>query len=54
MIEQIFHDGKKSCVGDQKLRDWTKWFVVFCEEKYSTFATWFNFSVNKKQKKLQS
>ena len=27
MIEQIFHDGKKSCVGDQKLRDWTKWFV---------------------------
>jgi hypothetical protein len=25
MMEQIFHDGKKSCVGDQKLRDWTKW-----------------------------
>jgi len=21
MMEQIFHDGKKSCVGDQKLRD---------------------------------
>jgi len=19
---------KKSCVGDQKLRDWTKWFVA--------------------------
>jgi hypothetical protein len=28
MMEQIFHDGKKNCVGDQKLRDWTKWFVV--------------------------
>jgi hypothetical protein len=25
MIEQIFHDEKKSCVGDKKLRDWTKW-----------------------------
>jgi hypothetical protein len=25
MMEQIFHDEKKSCVGDQKLRDWTKW-----------------------------
>jgi hypothetical protein len=28
MIEQIFHDEKKSCVGDQKLRDCTKWFVA--------------------------
>jgi len=28
MMEQIFHDGKKHCVGDQKLKDWTKWFVV--------------------------
>jgi hypothetical protein len=25
MMEQIFHDGKKGCFGDQKLRDWTKW-----------------------------
>jgi hypothetical protein len=25
MMEPIFHDGKKSCVGDQKLRDWIKW-----------------------------
>jgi len=48
MMEQIFHDGKKSCVGDQKLRDWIKW---FCEERYSAFVTWFSFSVNKKQKK---
>ena len=24
---------------------------MFCEERYSAFATWFNFSVNKKQKK---
>jgi hypothetical protein len=28
MMEQIFHDGKKNYVGDQKLRDWTKWFVA--------------------------
>ena len=27
MMDQIFHDGKKNCVGDQNLRDWTKWFV---------------------------
>jgi len=24
---------------------------VFCEERYSAFATWFSFSVNKNQKK---
>jgi len=23
---------------------------VFCDERYSAFATWFNFSVNKKKK----
>jgi hypothetical protein len=28
MMESIFHDGKKSCVGDQKLKNWTKWFVA--------------------------
>jgi len=28
MMEQIFHDGKRSCAGDQKLRDWIKWFVA--------------------------
>jgi hypothetical protein len=28
MMEPIFHDRKKSYIGDQKLRDWTKWFVV--------------------------
>jgi hypothetical protein len=28
MMEQIFHDKKKSCVGDQKLINWTKWFVA--------------------------
>jgi hypothetical protein len=57
MMEQIFHDEKKSCVGDPKLRDWTKWFVVIYSvlwERYSVFATWFSFSVNKKKKKLQS
>ena len=28
MTRPIFHDGKKSCVGDQKLIDWIKWFVA--------------------------
>jgi hypothetical protein len=28
MMEQIFHEEKKSCVGDQKLRGWSKWFVA--------------------------
>jgi len=28
MMKQIFYDEKKNCVGDQKLRDWTKWFVA--------------------------
>ena len=28
MMEPIFHDGKKNCVGDQKLRDWIEWFVA--------------------------
>jgi hypothetical protein len=28
MMEQIFHDKKKYCVGDQKLKDWSKWFVA--------------------------
>jgi hypothetical protein len=28
MMEQIFYDRKKSCVGDQKFKDWTKWFVA--------------------------
>jgi hypothetical protein len=27
-MEQIFHDGKKSCVGDKKLKDLVKWFVA--------------------------
>jgi len=57
MMEQIFHDGKKSCVGDQKLRDWTKWFVAIYsvfEERYSAFTTWFSFSVNKKQKNYKA
>jgi len=28
MIELIFYDKKKSCIGNQKLKDWTKWFVA--------------------------
>jgi len=27
---------------------------VFCEERYSAFATWFSFSVNKKQKNYKA
>ena len=27
---------------------------MFCEERYSDFATWFSFSVNKKQKKYKA
>jgi hypothetical protein len=27
-MKPIFHDGKKSCAGDKKLRDWIKWFVA--------------------------
>ena len=37
-MEQIFHDGKKSCVGDQKLKteqNDLQQSTVFCEEKYS-------------------
>jgi hypothetical protein len=54
MMDPIFHDG--SCVGDQKLRDWTKWFVatVFYKERYNVFPTWFSFSINKKQKKYKA
>ena len=50
MIKLIFHDRKKSCVGNKKLRDWTKWFIAI----NGAFTTWFSFSVNKKEKKLQS
>jgi hypothetical protein len=28
--------------------------TMFCEERYNVFATWFSFSVNKKQKKLKN
>jgi len=40
MMKPIFHDGKKSYVGDQKLRSWTKWL-------FSPY--FFSFSVNKKK-----
>ena len=45
---------KKNCVGDPKLRDWTKLLTVLCNERYSTFATWFSFSVNKKKKNYKA
>jgi hypothetical protein len=45
---------KKSYVGDKKLRDWTKWqSTVFCEKRYSAFAIWFSFFVNKKNYKAK-
>jgi hypothetical protein len=28
MMKSIFYGGKKNYVGDQKLKDWKKWFVV--------------------------
>jgi hypothetical protein len=28
--------------------------TMFCEERYSVFATWFSFSVNKKKKKYKA
>ena len=50
MIKLIFHDRKKSCVGNKKLRDWTKWFIAI----NGAFTTWFSFSVNKKQKNYKA
>jgi hypothetical protein len=29
-------------------------FTVFCEKRYNIFATWFNFSVNKKKKNYKA
>ena len=49
-MEPIFHDGKKSCVGDQNLeikQNDLQQSTVFWEGRYSAFATWFNFFVNK-------
>ena len=57
MIESIFYDGKKSCVGNQKLRYWIKWFVAIHSvlwEKILCFPTWFSFSVNKKIKNYKA
>jgi len=57
MMKSIFYDGKKSCVGDQNLETEQNDLLqstVFWEQRYSVFATWFSFCVNKKQKKLQS
>jgi hypothetical protein len=45
---------KKNCVGDPKLRDWTKLLTVIFNERYSAFATWFSFSVNKKKKNYKA
>jgi hypothetical protein len=50
MIKLIFHDRKKNCVGNKKLRDWTKWFIAI----NGAFTTWFSFSVNKKQKNYKA
>jgi len=54
---EIFHDGKKSCVGDQKLRDWTKWFVAIHSilwGKILCFPTWFSFLLIKRKKKYKA
>ena len=42
MIKSIFHDGKKSCVGDQNLeteQNDLQQFTVFWEERYNAFTT---------------
>jgi len=53
----IFHDGKKSCVGDKKLRNWTKWVVAIHSVlwgKIQCFPTWFSFSINIKKKNYKA
>ena len=42
MMERIFHDGKKNCVGDQNLeteQNDLSQSTVFWEERYSAFVT---------------
>jgi hypothetical protein len=57
MMKQIFYDGKKSCVDDQKLRDWTKWFVAILQYfmRKDTILSPHNlaFQLIKSKKKLQ-
>jgi hypothetical protein len=57
-MKPIFHDRKKKVLLVIKNLETEqinlKQSTVFCEERYSVFATWFSFSVNKKQKKLLS
>jgi len=51
MMEQIFHDGKKVVLVIKNLETEQNDLyqsTVFCEERYSVFAIWFSFSVNKK------
>jgi len=52
MMELIFHDGKKSCVGDQKLRDWIKWLFspYFFKNYKAKFST--NLTLKKKTTKI--
>ena len=51
MMEPIFHDGKKSCVGDKKLRDWIKWLFspYFFKNYKAKFST--NLTLKKKQQR---
>jgi len=50
MMEQIFHDKKKVVLVIKNLETDQN---NFCEKRYSAFATWFNFSVNKKNYKTK-
>ena len=57
MIEQIFHDGKKNCVGDQKLKteqNDLQQSTMFCEEKYSVQSHDLAFQLIKSKKKYKA
>jgi hypothetical protein len=54
MVEPIFHNEKKYCVGNKKNLETEQndlyQSTVFYEERYNIFIIWFSFSVNKKKK----
>jgi len=58
MIEQIFYNGKKNYISNQKLRDWTKWFAAIYSILWGKIQVPsphdLSFFVNKKQTKLQN
>ena len=57
-MEQIFHDEKKKVVlvikNLETEQNDLQQSIVFCEERYSAFATSFSFSVNNKKKNYKA